>query len=492
MTTPVKPTFPFLASVGLSVSDLQICCIKEVEIIAITESEIVTVEYLGNEYDDIPIWMHTDYGTRRRVLQDAEASAPDYFERAALQFCLPGGLYFQEYPGLTVRTSENPTAIAIVRNTGTVETVLGIIGISQHGKQPLSGDNQYHVNNAKGWPSYLPCTMITETLTTVFGTTDRIVLWDMLNNKIANAPNALFTALLDADYATVITDYYHFLDQAIKLNGSDISYNVAYYGMVTFGAYCIGGSAVDYCITADGVNHGTDNWVFTEGDCHTYTDDIEATTCIPDSYYSFHRTPKVYPEIEPYEREHVLPAVIFPIWNGDEDPFIDRRYYASTHDNPNVVVTYSTGYVYAFSIGFTYFDNYDALNGYQKNTTVIFNSSVSGQKTISFEDLEILHIPYDGRTAIVIPENLMCSYDIYMEQIITWIEGATPSEPMKSTFLIDLQFHENSFIQESGFPAYVETMHEASLAGVDEADFVSLEYNFDLLFIPYWLKASTL
>jgi len=521
MTTPVKPTFPFpvefLASIGLVPGILAICCIKNVEIIAVTGSETVTIDYLGVEYPNIPVWMHTDYGTRRKVLQDSESlTAADYFERSALQFfLLTLTIYYLRRAGVWVEygyphgyspstvhieASYPPTAIALVRNTGSSQVPLGIIGITQHGTQPYSGDNQYSINSAKGWPSYQPYTIIREKLVTT-STSYRYILWDMFNDCIAKVPNASFTAMIDADFATDITDYDYFIDQAIKLVGTDISYTETSFGVTPYGEWCVGGTSGP-CVLPNGTSP-YNGWVMDIGvpsSCEeSYSPfHVEAHTCIEDSYYSMQRTGSG--ATLHVLREQILSASYFPMW-PDVDADIITPYSGGKFDTPNKVRTYSTGYEYEFSIGFTLFDEYDNNSStYSRVNTMIMRSSISGQKSIIFDGRDsagnwlgqLLHWVEFDTVAKAIPTNLVCSYDLYYEQIITWLDLQTPAEPLKATFLIDLQFHENSLIQESEFPDYVETMHETSLAGVTETDFTSLEYTFDMLFIPYWLKASTL
>ena len=96
--------YPFLATVGISRARLRDTCIKEVEVVGISSIDLNTVKvrFNGGVQEGIPVWIHTDYGTRRREIRGEEAVDPaDYFERAALIFPLPGAKAFALVEGET-------------------------------------------------------------------------------------------------------------------------------------------------------------------------------------------------------------------------------------------------------------------------------------------------------------------------------------------------------------------------------------------------------
>lgn len=101
MTDPVFPNWPprpdhvcyeYLASVGITGSRLDRCCVKEVEVVGVTDRQKVTVRYNDTDYPDIPVFVHTDIGARRAlVLGEQYEDASEYFKDAALMFPFPGG-----------------------------------------------------------------------------------------------------------------------------------------------------------------------------------------------------------------------------------------------------------------------------------------------------------------------------------------------------------------------------------------------------------------
>jgi len=87
--TPGGPKLPydFLASIGLTENVLKNSCVKKVEIVGIDTTETVTVDLDGTEYPDVPVWVHTDVGTRLQMVKDEPLEDPSlYFKNAALMF----------------------------------------------------------------------------------------------------------------------------------------------------------------------------------------------------------------------------------------------------------------------------------------------------------------------------------------------------------------------------------------------------------------------
>lgn len=147
--TITKPSFPpptlpdthykYLATIGIDRARLENTCVDLVYIRGISNIELNTVkaEYDSVVYHDIPVWIHTDYGTRRRLLRGEEAADPaDYFERAALMFPLGG------------------TAMALVETVGETKTVLGIISVRSSVNTDFFGDPRPMLPRYGGWPTY--------------------------------------------------------------------------------------------------------------------------------------------------------------------------------------------------------------------------------------------------------------------------------------------------------------------------------------------------
>lgn len=84
-----KLPYDYLATVGLTENVLKCCCIKEVEITGLSSRESVIVDLEGDEYEDVPVWVHTDIGTRLAMAKEEPLEDPSlYFKDSALMFPL--------------------------------------------------------------------------------------------------------------------------------------------------------------------------------------------------------------------------------------------------------------------------------------------------------------------------------------------------------------------------------------------------------------------
>lgn len=127
-----KPSYPYLASVGISGEDLKLCCIKKGVVKKLNSRQTITVEIDEVEYEDVPVWIHTDCGARFAAIQETEHTNPeDYFKDAALMFPLVGDVTFYDHYNSNY-TSLEPQVFVIVKIVDAVRSALGVIGIVQN------------------------------------------------------------------------------------------------------------------------------------------------------------------------------------------------------------------------------------------------------------------------------------------------------------------------------------------------------------------------
>lgn len=99
----------YLAKVDFTEAELDRLCVKKAEVIGVSSRQSVKILCEGKEYEDVPVWMHTDCGARHWYMKGLEAvekgnepptasTAAEYFKDAALMFPFPGNVLVQESP----------------------------------------------------------------------------------------------------------------------------------------------------------------------------------------------------------------------------------------------------------------------------------------------------------------------------------------------------------------------------------------------------------
>lgn len=123
--------WPYLASVGVDKTILEDCCFKKGIVKKVSGRTTVTVEIDEEEYDDVPVWMHTDIGSRLSLKKEEEKEEPaDYFKDAAFMFPLPKDIIVKDANYVNQTTLE-PEVLALVHTDPETEaiTVLGVVHI---------------------------------------------------------------------------------------------------------------------------------------------------------------------------------------------------------------------------------------------------------------------------------------------------------------------------------------------------------------------------
>jgi hypothetical protein len=211
--TILKPNFPpvplpetsydYMASVGISRSRLTRMCVRDVDVVGISSIELntVKVEFDTVVHEDIPVWIHTDYGTRRRWLRGEEAVNPaDYFERAALIFPLQGS-----------------KATALIEAVGESQIVIGIIGAQDAGLDSEFFNSPKPITPRVGcWPTWklyldieIYCNDWVHVSKNEYPAKDRgyhRLIFDMHEDGVADILNAAENGFVSAEYSFTDAD----------------------------------------------------------------------------------------------------------------------------------------------------------------------------------------------------------------------------------------------------------------------------------------------
>lgn len=128
----VVSPYKYLAGVTLTNTQLLNSCIKKGTVKKLNSRQTVTVEIDSVEYENVPVWIHTDCGARLAEVKGVEFTNPeDYFKDSALMFPMVSGTTFYDSYNVS-HTSLAPEVFVIVQTVDEVKTALGVIGIAQN------------------------------------------------------------------------------------------------------------------------------------------------------------------------------------------------------------------------------------------------------------------------------------------------------------------------------------------------------------------------
>jgi len=228
ITTITKPNFPgyteeevednvyrYLASIEMTPEELTNTCIVEAEVTGIDDAilGLVTVKYDEVEYSSVPVWIHTDQGTRLRQLNEEEAvDAPDYFENAAMHFMFKSGCRIRPWDTVAndwafiIHNASKPTVRVIARFEEEVPVdIIGVIEVVHNITdgyliEPGGGGITYAWKTV-AYPTFRPYILIevkgyrnTSYPPLAFYS----ALYDIRTGEIAIIPNETYTELTDA------------------------------------------------------------------------------------------------------------------------------------------------------------------------------------------------------------------------------------------------------------------------------------------------------
>lgn len=155
--------YPYLAGVEVQKNILKHCCVREAKVKAINSLTTITVEYNGSNYPNVPVWIHTDYGARKNILEGAEKDNPaEYFARSALMFTTLDTIVY---------------ALVFTDPETKSESVVSVINIDENTSESPP-------------PTYRPFLKFKIRLYTSLFYDDRreFFLYDVINDRIANIP----------------------------------------------------------------------------------------------------------------------------------------------------------------------------------------------------------------------------------------------------------------------------------------------------------------
>lgn len=254
---PANPEEDWFAGVSVPEYVLQTGCVKEVEVVSIASvaNGEVNVEYNSTTYTNVPVLIHSDYGTRRReILGTPLTAASQAFEKSAMHFVLPGGVDVKYFNGSTwlydpASVDTDPAigfAIVYPDSESGEDRVFGIIGIKNHLRSNNTDPEQYDpAPDIGAWPTYRPYILLEEAIYdhSTLSTTSTFILYDLINDQVASIPNSDFDDFETANYADSEDDYAHFTTGAVKPLQATVTSTIYAYGTPPYpsdGSYGIG------------------------------------------------------------------------------------------------------------------------------------------------------------------------------------------------------------------------------------------------------------
>lgn len=205
----LRPTFPeadgydYLASAACSDALLAGACLKQAVVFDFDYTSIadntVVIYYDSNLYFNVPVWVHTDIGTRALKLaeEDVPEDASDYFAEAFSMFGFREGSLIgplnTTYGGVAYtseREARYPQVIILVTESEGVTTVHAVVGIIDNGIEVNTFDNR-----ERAFKTYRPVLILREKV----DTTTTISIYDFRTGTTAKVPNSGNTALMNAE-----------------------------------------------------------------------------------------------------------------------------------------------------------------------------------------------------------------------------------------------------------------------------------------------------
>jgi hypothetical protein len=185
-------TEKYLAKIDFTEAELDRLCVKKAEVIGVSSRQSVKILCEGVEYEDVPVWIHTDCGARHWYLKGLEAveedqeppiapTAAEYFKDAALMFPFPGGAYIKS--GGSEFQTITPYVLVVFTVTEEATTPRGVINILEN-----IVDNP----DRDPYKTYRPFLRFRFRHTSSIGGGDilhsRTYLYDLIEEKVASVP----------------------------------------------------------------------------------------------------------------------------------------------------------------------------------------------------------------------------------------------------------------------------------------------------------------
>jgi hypothetical protein len=200
--------YEYLGSIGIRPGTLKNCYVRKATITGLSSRQAVKISYVRDgvtlTLENVPVWIHTDIGTRLAMIKGVEQGLPeDYFKDAALMFPFPGveGRYYS--PEVLILC-----VFDAVENTDNVLAVIHILqNVTTIGLSAIAPTTYgMFVKVRVGW-------------TTATTTQYEYCLYDIINDRVASIPTATVGGpalpFIDAEGLSAATQIDAFLSGAI-------------------------------------------------------------------------------------------------------------------------------------------------------------------------------------------------------------------------------------------------------------------------------------
>lgn len=410
MAEIVKPTwpsrrdgepYPFLASAMIDPDTLRHCCIEEATVTAVNSRQTVTVSYSGGTAENVPVWVHTDVGTRRLRLFGEEADDPqEYFKDAGLMFPFP--------PGSTSALYDPKVLIVVHTHPRTQERkVLCVCHVLQSVDRKFPDDGP-----PRTYKIYMKFAIGYQSINSPSNWLDsKFFLYDLVDDKIAMIPSYSGTTpvlpVIEASGLSTEAEITDFVTQPGCFSFSG-KFQPTYTSVTTWGCYSAVASGFpnhdETSCRPEGGDVIRPGWVGDTSslECTCYGAVAWASTS-PGSAF------EVW-EINPVclGGEDVIGVVTSSANNAEEDYAFHMSTGRITYDNGLTIEKHTSYSFHTHEYNGTYIDYTLSVSlshdGYTKNRSLHFNGP-----PYEYEGYEVKSILFKATT----PTNSICNFWIY-------------------------------------------------------------------------------
>jgi hypothetical protein len=242
--------YPFVSAYGIPIEILKECCIKEATVIGISDREHVCILCDGTEYSNVPVWIHTDIGTRTAMLSNTECSPEQCFKDSALIFTVGVDAEISRVSASNGTHSslgsitENPRVL-VIKSTDSVLAVIRVLSKINH-ENP----------NSVCIPTYKMVALVNtgNLYMSLFDITNNCELVAMTYNsfKIPSLPEINYSSIEYANKHLI----YNYLATGFKITSNNALYVEQQYGCIPAVFVAFGGLSENVCYNTDGSQEG--------------------------------------------------------------------------------------------------------------------------------------------------------------------------------------------------------------------------------------------
>lgn len=220
------PTYPaadyqFLASVGISKVMFESMCVKEASVTSVSSlvSSKVTIEMDGVEFTDVPVWIHTDQGTRAVNVAVATTGDISYIPEDPADYFEGAGSFFPMQEGINHRSvslysssswsalTRQPRVMVIAYPSDDTWVVVAVISIIDNGV--LSEFDR----RTNAHPTFVPYFFLQER--TGASVSNTFTLYNLQTGEVPSIPDSTYSTLNEAK-GLVTAAYEHFFENGFE------------------------------------------------------------------------------------------------------------------------------------------------------------------------------------------------------------------------------------------------------------------------------------